>query len=98
MRDGAVIKTIARIVEGNLKVNGYDIMHALGHGVGMNVHENPIISSKSDKVLKENMIIAIEPGVYVLGRYGVRIEDTVLITKDGIEILTKSPKGYCIVG
>ena len=53
-----------------------------GHGIGMNVHENPVLSSKSEKLLKENMIIAVEPGIYINGKYGVRIEDTVLITKD----------------
>ena len=42
-------------------MNGYDLMHALGHGIGMNVHENPIISNKNDKNLRENMTIAIEP-------------------------------------
>lgn len=61
VKDGASVKIISRIVEGNLKMNGYDIMHALGHGVGLNVHENPIISPKSEKQLKENMVIAIEP-------------------------------------
>ena len=76
IKEGASIKIISRIVEGNFKVNGYDFMHALGHGVGMNVHETPIISSKSEKILKENMVIAIEPGIYIPGMYGVRIEDT----------------------
>ncbi len=69
-----------------------------GHGIGMNVHENPVISPKSDKILKENMVVAIEPGIYIPGRFGVRIEDTVLVSKEDAHILTKSPKEYCIVG
>lgn len=97
MKDGAQIKIIARIVEGNLKMHGHDPMHALGHGVGMNVHEEPILSQKSDKVLKENMVIAVEPGIYIPGKYGIRIEDTVLITREGTEILTKSTKEYCVI-
>ena len=98
MKDGSNIKTISRIIEGNFKMHGYELMHALGHGIGLNVHEGPIISPKSEKTLKENMVTAVEPGIYVPTRYGVRIEDTVLITKDGAEPLTKSPKNYCIVG
>lgn len=98
IKDGVAIKIISRIVEGNLKMNGYDIMHALGHGVGMNIHENPIISSKSEKNLKENMAIAIEPGIYVSGKFGIRLEDTVLVTKYGVEVLTKSTKDFQIVG
>ena len=98
MKDGAIIKIIAKVIEGNFRVNGHDIMHALGHGIGMNVHEDPIISSKSERNLKQNMVVAVEPGIYVPGKYGVRIEDTILITKEGTETLTKSPKNYCIVG
>ncbi len=82
VKDGASIKIISRITEGNLKVNGYDLMHALGHGIGMNVHEDPIISYKNDRNLKQNMVIAIEPGVYIPSKFGVRIEDTVLVCKE----------------
>ena len=71
-------------------------MH-FGHGVGLNVHENPVISSKSEKVLKENMVVAVEPGVYRTGQYGIRIEDTVLVGKLGATRLTKSPKEPTII-
>ncbi len=98
IKDGANIKIITRIVEGNLEINGYDIMHALGHGVGMNVHEGPVISQKNDKLLKENMVIAIEPGVYIPGKFGIRIEDTLQVSKSQGIPLTKSTKDYCIVG
>lgn len=63
----------------------------------MEVHEDPVLSQKNDKMLKENMVVAVEPGIYILGRYGVRIEDTILITKEDAEPLTISPKEYCIV-
>ena len=61
MGEGATIKIVSRIVEGNFKMHGHDFMHALGHGIGLNVHEEPIIFSKSDKSLRENMVVAIEP-------------------------------------
>lgn len=64
---------------------------------GLDIHEDPVLSQKNDKILKENMIIAVEPGIYLQGRYGVRIEDTILITKDGAEPLTTSAKEYCVI-
>ena len=66
--------------------------HSLGHGVGLNVHEQPFVSYKSDTILKENMVITIEPGLYIKGKVGVRIEDTVVVKKDGCMRLTLSPK------
>ncbi len=67
------------------------IMHSLGHGVGLAIHEAPTVSKRSETVLSENMVITIEPGLYIKDLGGVRIEDTVLITKDGAEALTQSP-------
>ena len=98
IQDGANTKTIAKIVEGNFRVNDYELMHALGHGVGLEVHEGPILSTRSERTLKEGMVITNEPGIYIPGKFGVRIEDTVLVETIGNEVLTKSNKDYCIVG
>lgn len=64
--------------------------YILGHGVGLDIHEEPILSPNSKTRLKENMVFALEPGIYFKGRFGVRTEDTVLLTKKGIKRLSKS--------
>ena len=92
MKDGASIKDIAKIVTSNFALQGYDLVHNLGHGVGLDIHEVPFIKEANDNTLKENMVVTDEPGIYIPGNFGIRIEDTVLITKDGQEVLTKSRK------
>lgn len=73
-------------------------IHTLGHGVGTRIHESPRIYYKKTKpVIKENMVITIEPGLYIKNKLGMRIEDTCLITKKGCIPLTKSPKGFIVV-
>lgn len=67
------------------------VMHSLGHGVGLAIHEAPTVSRRSGTILEKNMVITIEPGLYIENLGGVRIEDTVLITATGAEVLTKSP-------
>lgn len=96
--DGANVRILSKMVENDFKLNRFDLVHALGHGVGLDLHEGPIISSKrGDFILRENMVITDEPGVYINGKFGVRIEDTVLIGKNGAEVLTKSSKDYIVI-
>ncbi len=65
--------------------------HGLGHAVGINVHEDPSLYSKGYELLEEGMIMTVEPGIYIPGKYGVRLEQAVLVTKDGYKILNKAP-------
>lgn len=68
--------------------------HSTGHGVGLEIHEGPRLATKQTQALVEGMVITIEPGVYVPGRFGLRIEDMVLVTATGGEVLTPSPKAW----
>lgn len=65
LKDGGNIKIISRLVENNFEFNRHMLIHALGHGVGLTLHEGPIISSKNTQILKENMVITNEPGIYL---------------------------------
>lgn len=71
--------------------------HRLGHGLGISVHEYPSITETNTLLLEEGMVFTIEPGIYVPGVAGVRIEDDVLVTSNGVEILTKFPKELQII-
>ena len=72
--------------------------HGLGHGLGLDVHESPRLSTESDDVLEPGNVVTVEPGVYLDGRFGVRIEDDVVVTADGIENLTGFRKDLIEVG
>jgi Xaa-Pro aminopeptidase len=71
--------------------------HALGHGVGLEVHEGPRLAQRSDDVLAAGEVVTVEPGVYLPGRLGVRIEDLVVVTEDGLRNLSGLPKQLQIV-
>lgn len=71
--------------------------HSTGHGVGLEIHEAPYASQKSKDILKENMTLTVEPGIYLPDKFGVRIEDTVLITNGGYETFASIPKELIIL-
>lgn len=75
---------------------GDKFIHGTGHGMGMEVHEEPYVAIGVETELEEGNVITIEPGIYVEGLGGVRIENDILVTKDGYEILNKAPMGYLI--
>jgi Xaa-Pro aminopeptidase len=77
-----------------IKQHGYEkeFGHGTGHGVGLEVHEQPGVSSRSKDVLKANSVVTIEPGIYLPGKFGVRIEDLVAVTADGCRTLSSFPK------
>lgn len=74
--------------------------HSLGHGVGMYIHEEPRLASRvpADKVLTPGQVVTVEPGIYLSGKYGCRIEDMIAITSDGVMDFTRSPKELIEIG
>jgi len=99
VKSGVTCRQIDRMARSTLEKYGLHtyFSHGTGHGVGLEVHEAPRVSAKSDTVLAEGMVITIEPGVYLPGQWGIRIEDTVVVRDDGCEILTKMPKDFIIL-
>lgn len=84
--DGAARRIIEQAGYGN------QFGHSTGHGVGLSIHEKPRLSAKDQSILEEGMVVTIEPGVYLPGWGGVRIEDTVLVLDGGCRVLTRTPK------
>jgi Xaa-Pro aminopeptidase len=84
-------KDVDAASRGVIKKAGYGryFVHSTGHGVGVDIHEPPWIRDKSPDLLKPDMVLTVEPGIYLPGRFGVRIEDTLRVTPEGFEILTK---------
>lgn len=84
---GIKASQLDQIARQAMKENAEFFTHSLGHGLGLEIHEAPRLSTESKDVLKKNMVITIEPGIYLPGKFGVRIEDMILIKKDRVAIL-----------
>lgn len=89
-------KEVDRVARDYIHEHGFGeyFGHGLGHGVGLEVHESPTLSPRSESLLNVGMVFTIEPGIYVPGVGGVRIEDTVLLSRDGYRCLTQCQKSY----
>ena len=81
-----------------IKSHGYDFNHAVGHGVGVEVHEDPTISPKNENdIIENNMVITIEPGIYFENEFGIRIEDTCVVVDGKLEPLNKTTKEIVVI-
>jgi len=94
VKPGVVISDLCIDAEKDLKQK---LIHSLGHGLGIEVHEMPYVSTDNKTTLIEGMVITIEPGEYIEGKYGIRIEDDVLVTSSGCEVLSKFRKELIII-
>jgi Xaa-Pro aminopeptidase len=94
IKAGVSSRSVDTAVRGKLGESGLAqyFTHGLGHGVGLEIHEAPRLSQGTDTVLEPGQVVTCEPGVYLPGRYGMRIEDSVIVTATGFESLTELPK------
>lgn len=97
---GVPLKDIDAAARRVIEEAGYGqyFTHRLGHGIGLDVHEPPDCSAVSEAIAQPGMCFSIEPGVYLPGRWGVRIEDLVVVTEDGVEVLNRYSKELQVVG
>ncbi len=94
---GKRVGEVDAATRGHLEAKGLGkyFFHRTGHGLGLEIHEEPYIISGGRKALREGMVFTVEPGVYVAGRYGVRIEDNVIVTPGGCDVISRSvPKEF----
>lgn len=91
VRAGVKASDVDKAARDYLKSKGLDnyFTHSTGHGVGVEIHEHPFENSTSETVLKKNMVVTVEPGVYMEGLYGVRVEDLIIVENDGCNVISR---------
>ena len=99
LKAGAIAQDIDAVARDYIAQHGFGqaFGHGLGHGVGLFIHEAPTLGEKSDAVLEDGMVVTIEPGIYLAGRFGVRIEDLCVIKDGGCVNLTGAPRDMIII-
>jgi Xaa-Pro aminopeptidase len=99
VRAGVSCGEIDRVARGYLEEAGLGayFSHGTGHGVGLDVHEAPRLAAGREEILRAGMVVTVEPGVYLPGLWGIRIEDTVLVREEGCELLTQTSKEMTIL-
>ena len=95
IKDGASACQVDRAAREYIEKKGYGrhFGHGVGHGIGLSVHERPFLSPKNETILKEGMVVTIEPAVYIPGKFGIRIEDMVLVKTRKGEVLSGNVNG-----
>lgn len=94
IRPGMKACDVDRVARRVIEAHGFGkrFSHGLGHGIGLDIHEGPRLNASSEATLKAGMVVTVEPGIYIEGWGGVRIEDDVLVTREGCEVLSSAPK------
>ncbi|MGD7001303.1 M24 family metallopeptidase [Corynebacterium halotolerans] len=94
VRPGVTAESIDQIARDHIAAAGYGeyYIHRTGHGIGLSTHEEPFIMAGNDLVLEEGMAFSVEPGIYLPGKFGARIEDILTVTAEGAEYLTRQPR------
>ena len=100
VRPGVTFAHIDKTARNVIADKGYGeyFIHRLGHGLGMDVHEYPSVHEQNEEILRPGMVFTIEPGIYLPGVGGVRIEDDVVVTETGVEVLSSFPKKLTVIG
>lgn len=99
IKPGIICKTVDKVARDYIYSSGYEgcFGHGLGHSVGIDIHENPCFNTRCETILKEGMVLTVEPGIYIENKFGVRIEDMIWVTKNKFLNLTKSDKNLVIL-